>query len=65
MAQGVDDLHGGEVRFLGRVEVDKVSAAEPSGKGRLDNQAGETLSSTLKTPHWEQACPQGPRKLPP
>lgn len=48
MAQGVDDLHRGEVRFLGRVEREKVSATEHLGKGKRDNLAGDTLSSTLK-----------------
>lgn len=39
VAQGVDDLHRGEVRFLGRVEMEKVSATEHLEKGKLDNLA--------------------------
>lgn len=33
MAQGVDSLHRGEVGFLGRVEMEKVSALSIWGKG--------------------------------
>lgn len=50
MAQGVDGLHRGEVGFLGIVEMEKVSATEHLGKGRLHSLPGEALCSTLKLP---------------
>lgn len=37
VSQGVDDLHRGEVRSLGSVEMGKVSETVPLGSGRLDH----------------------------
>lgn len=50
VAQGVDDPHRGEVRFLGRAEMETVSAAERLGEGKPDDLAGD--------------APWGPRQAP-
>ena len=64
MAHGVDDPHGEEVGFLGRVETEECSATGPLRKGRIDSQAGDIFNSIPKLPMWGQGCLWGPQQTP-
>lgn len=64
VAHGVDDPHGGEVGFLGRVETEERSATGPLRKGRLDSQTGDIFNSIPNLPVLGQGRLWGPQQTP-
>ena len=57
MAQGIDDLHCGEVGFLGESRQRKSQQLHFLGKGGLATKQVKAVHSTPELPIGGQGCP--------
>lgn len=65
MAQGVDDLHGGEVRFLGRGRWRKAQQPCPWGKAGLTVEWVQLSALPQDSPSGDRGVRGDHSKLPP